>query len=138
MANKVLYLEKRGCNFSPSDTELLTFSDVGNYRLCTMDYNIMGKDGKMYFLEVTSCQKRRFTNKRTGAKLKKMVVEHNHKLYISTAYQEPSKDGFLMTWGNINLDSIIYNLELDYTKKDILAAVNLISSDNYTDVVIID
>ena len=123
-----LYLEKRGCNFSGND-DINKYSDIGNFRVCTTGYSIAGKDGNMYFIEFTRCDKRRFTNKRTGAPLKHYKIEHCHKLHVSTAYENESG-----CYGNINLDSICYDLELDYTQKDILTAVNLISKDVYTSI----
>ena len=124
----ILYLEKRGCNFF-NDEPLKEISDVGNYRVGSYNYSIAGKDGNNYIIEFTRCQKRRFTNKRTGKPLKKYIVEHDHKLYMSTQYENDSG-----CWGNVQLDEIIYKLELDYTLKDILAAVNLISKDEYTSI----
>ena len=137
MSENILYLEKRGCDISGND-DLSKYSDVGNYRVCTTGYNIAGKDGNNYYIEFSRCDKRRFKNKRTGAPLKKYIIEHSHKLHVSTAFQKMSDDNFLMTYGNINLDSICYELELDYTLKDILTAVNLISKDVYTSIEFID
>ena len=57
----ILHLEKRGCNFFKND-DINNLSDVGNYRVCA--YDIIGKDGKTYFLEFGSCDKRAYRKKR--------------------------------------------------------------------------
>ena len=64
---KTLYLEKRGCDFFNKDN-IVTVSNVGNYRVGTYDYSIIGKDGRKYVIEFTQGQKRytRTENKRTG------------------------------------------------------------------------
>ena len=126
---KTLYLEKRGCNFM-HDEEMEMYSDVGNYRVCG---NIVDKYGRDLFVEFTRCDKRRFTNKRTGAPLKKFVVEHHHKLHLSTCYS--NFDG---SFGCLEFDSMIYDAELEYTVSDILKAVNMISRNTYTQVVVLD
>ena len=73
---KILYLEKRGCDFW-NDDELNKLSDVGDYRVCTTEANIIGENGKIYFLEFTgsSRYKYRTENKFTGKPLKKAVKE---------------------------------------------------------------
>lgn len=45
----ILYLEKRGCDFSQGDA-ITKYSDVGNYRVTTTGYNLKGKDGINYFI----------------------------------------------------------------------------------------
>lgn len=127
---KVLYLEKRGCDFY-KDAEMEQFSDCGNYRLVG---RIVDKYGRNLLIECTRCEQRRWTNKRTGAPLKKMVVEHNHKLYISTEYE--NQDG---TFRDSKIEQEIYNLPLEYNTTDILKAVAILAgNNNYQYVVICD
>ena len=43
---KILYLEKRGCDFLNNDYDVKVLSDVGNYRVGIYDYSIHGKNGR--------------------------------------------------------------------------------------------
>ena len=115
---KTLFLEKRGCDFW-NDDEIMNISDVGNYRVCGQ---IVDKYGRNLFVEFGRCDKRRFTNKRTGAPLKKYVVEHHHKLHIDTQY-----DNFDGSFRDCEMDRMIYDADLEYTTSDILKAVNMSS-----------
>lgn len=121
----ILYLEKRGCDFSGHD-DIKNYSNVGNYRVVTTGYNIAGIDRNNYFIEFTRCDKRRFTNKRTGKPLKKFIIEHSHKLHVSTAFNTDSG-----CYGNLDLDQKIYDCDFDYTLEDILKAVNMISVNKF-------
>lgn len=130
--HKTLFLEKRGCDFSKYDTEMLENSDCENYRLCG---RIVDKHGRNLFIELTRCDARRFHNIRTGKPLKNFVIEHSHKLYISTQY-----DNFDGSWRDLKLESKIYDLNLNYTQKDILKAVNILAGNKeaYNNIVIMD
>lgn len=94
----ILYLEKRGCNFFKND-EINKLSDVGNYRVCAAD--IIGKDGKTYFLEFGAYDKRAYrkTNKRTGAPLKhpKFEIVQKNALHIGTQFED--ENGLLWKFG---------------------------------------
>lgn len=117
----ILFLEKRGCDFCKND-RINFLSDVGNYRICTAD-KIMGKDGRMYFLEITQGNKYIYRKKHkiTGKELKKECC-----LHISTEFETPK--GY---FGNIEIDKMIWEMEFSYTLEDILSAINLIAADKY-------
>ena len=119
--DKVLYLEKRGCDFH-GDAELEQHSDCGNYRLVG---RIVDKYGRDLLIECVRCDARRWTNKRTGAELKKPVVEHHHKLYMHLEYS--NMDG---SWGDVKLEREIYALPLEYNTDDILKAVAILAGNN--------
>lgn len=117
---KTLFIEKRGSNFF-NDTEAKLCSDLENYRLV---FRFTGKDGIHYFAEATMGACTRITNKRTGKPLKKPVLEHRHKLYLSLQYE---KDG--MTYGkHPSTDG------LNYCKADLLKIINNLSCDKFIDV----
>lgn len=124
---KTLFLEKRGCDFKDDRINLL--SDVGNYRVCTVN-KIRGKDGKMYFLEITQGDKYIYRKKHkiTGRELKKPIKELKKEccLHIGTEFE--TQDG---CFGNIKLDTMIWEIEISYTFEGILQAVNLISAETY-------
>lgn len=50
MKKNYLILEKRGCDFSKNDTNIAE-SDLCNYRLTTLGYDIKAKNGRTYFIE---------------------------------------------------------------------------------------
>lgn len=122
---KTLLLEKRGCDFF-NDEDIQKYSDVGNYRVGLYNYSITGKDGVNYTIEFTRGYKFRFHNKRTGAPLKKAIREHAHALCIDTQYTTAAG-----CYRNLDLENEIYSMNLNYTKADILKAVNHISIDTY-------
>lgn len=128
---KILYLEKRGCDFIPGDP-INTLSDIGNYRVCTAEANIAGENGKIYFLEFTGGMryKYRTKNKFTGKPLKKAVKEliNANGLWIDAQYTDEAGSSF----GDSKLETEIDNQNLSYTKKNILKVVNHISKDCYT------
>lgn len=127
---KVLYLEKRGCDFY-KDAEMEQFSDCGNYRLCGW---IVDRNGRDLFVEFTRGDARRYTNKRTGAELKKPVIDHRHKLYIWTQY-----DNFNGSFGDGKMEREINALPLEYNTTDILKAVAILAgNDSYKYIVICD
>ena len=135
---KKLYLEKRGCIFFKND-EINNISNVGNYRVCTPNECITGKDGKIYFLEFSSYDKRqvRYTNKRNGQPLKKPVIEiiMYHALSLDTQYTNESG----LSFRNLKLENEFYNKEpMLYTLENILKVVNEISIDTYDEIVFIE
>lgn len=120
-----LLLERRGCEYLKNETP----DTINNYRVCTAE-RIPGNDGIMYFMEFTKWDRwhYRTTNKRTGAPLKKAVMEiiQPHALRIDTEYE--NKDG---SWRNSRLEQVLNNRGYDYSESDILAAVNSISAVRY-------
>ena len=133
---KILTLVKMGCDFSEND-RINQLSDCGNYRIETRNECIKGKDGNEYFLSFGGYDKRcaRYINKRTGAYLKHPVYEVvlENALHIGTEYE--NENG---SWRNFRIESELLDMNLTYTKADILKAVNYISADNYTGVTIVD
>lgn len=131
--NKVLLLEKRGCNFFNGD-RINELSDVGNYRVCTPNECIKGKDGNLYFLEFTSSNRyrTRYTHKITGKPLKNPIRElvFERALYLDTEYTNERG-----CWRNCKLEEEFYNKEpMAYTLDNILKVVNWISADTYTSI----
>lgn len=128
--NKILYLEKRGCNFLNDDT-IKTMSDVGNYRVCTGDERIIGKDGNKYFLEFTRWHKYHYRteNKRTGLPLKRGIRELIMPNAVYTEVTYVKNDGSF--YGNPMLENQINSINRPYTLESILQIVNAISKDNY-------
>ena len=133
---KILYLEKRGCNFFKGD-RANKLSDIGNYRVCTPSANVEGKDGRMYFLEFTHYDKKRVRdyNLRTGAPLKKRIVEVTceNALGINTQFNEKI-NGIDGAWRNVTMEKELDKMDFRYTKYDILTVVNMISVDTYVDI----
>ena len=104
---KTLYLEKRGLDFWKDEP---LPSDVGNFRVCTGNYNVKGKSGRTYFVEFS------YDRRKKG-------------MHISLAYENDQG-----AWGDLKLESEIYNMNLSYTFKDILYAINHISEEHYDEV----
>lgn len=131
---KTLELEKRGCDFW-KDEKLE--SDCENFRLCTAD-TIKGKDGRNYFLEFALLRNRGHMRKvsKNGKKiLKHPVFEIDIKegLYFTNQYE--NNEG---CWQDAKINQAIWDLNLSYTKKDILKAVNFISKDKYSSIKFIE
>lgn len=120
---KVLFLQKRG-----GDCEAL--ADIKNYRVVTAE-TVRGKDGNVYFLEFTRCDKwhYRTENKRTGAPLKKAVRElvKADMLHLDTCYE--GADGIFRR--NSYIESVVWDANRDYNLYSVLAVVNFISADPF-------
>ena len=130
-ANKTLFLEKRGCDFSSRD-DLQNFSDCENYRICGY---IVDKYGRNLFVEFSRGYKYRWNNKRTGAPLKHGPIrEHDHALSLNTQY-----DNFNGSWRDLELEKQVHTLDLNYTTTDILKAVDILAGPGeYTSIIICD
>lgn len=124
-----LYLKKMGCDFWHDD-KICMVSDVGNYRVRTLDECIKGKDGNIYFLEFTQGTKYvyRKTHKKTGKPLKHEVKEIilEHALLLDTEFTNDKG-----CWRNCKLEEEIHKTPLLYTLENILKVVNKISVDTY-------
>ena len=133
---KTLTLVKMGCDFFNGD-RINQLSDCENYRIETRKNLVKGKDGNEYFLSFGGYDKRRtrYTNKRTGAQLKRPVEEVvlENALHIDTQFDDENG-----SWRNCKLESELCEMGLTFTKSDILKAVNYTSADNYTEIEIVD
>ena len=120
-------MEKRGCNFFNGD---FSESDIGNYRITTIDY-IPLKDGRYMFFEfmVNDKYRYRMENKRTGAKLKKPVKElvTTCAAFMNTCFQD--KNG--CSWRDCNLEREFHAQNVKYTSAEILNYINSISAIKY-------
>lgn len=116
--NKVLILERRGCDFF-NDDDIRNISDCENYRITTKGEKVRGKDGNDYFLEFGH--------------------SYNKNNNIRICSQIDLIDG--SSWRNIEQEAellhIIKEDNLLYTKGSILKLVNILSIDNYIEVKII-
>lgn len=132
---KTLYLLARGANFFKNDISTKN-SDVGNYRLTTFDYDILGNDENKYFVEFMHSVKYdiRDRNYKTGKKIKrKVTVKNENALNINLQYENSNG-----TWANCPLENHIRHCDFSYTKQNILAVVNLIAKEKYDSIEIID
>ena len=127
---KTLYLEKRGMNFHSFDP-ICKDSDVGNYRVCTPGYDIQGKDGKKYFMEVCRCNKARYRteNMRTGKPLKhpKYEVIAVNAAAVDLCYIDDAGN----CWKDADVCRRLFETPRKYTLANILDIVNEISADHY-------
>lgn len=127
-----LYLKKMGCDFW-KDADIRQVSDVGNYRVRTLDECIKGKDGKTYFLEFTNYDRYNYrrTHKRTGQPIKNVVKELvlAHALRLDTEFTNDKG-----CWANLDLENRIHSTPMLYTLENILKVVNEISIDTYTEI----
>lgn len=130
--SKILYLEKRGCDFFKDDA-INKLSDVGNYRVGSYDYSIHGKDGNDYILEFGRWDKKEFrtTSKKAGKELKKPILETVliNALHIDTEYE--NEEG---CFKNSNLERKVHGKNYTFNLADILKAVNDISVETYTEI----
>lgn len=132
---KTLFLETRGCDFFKNDLSVKN-SDVGNYRLDTLDYDVLGYDGNRYFIEFRHGTKYSFRdrNYKTGKKIKpKTEIKTDNALFVSLCYKNESG-----TWGNWRLENTVFHCDFPYTLSGILAAVNMIAKEKYDAIEIID
>ena len=77
---KILYLEKRGCDFLNNDYDVKVLSDVGNYRVGIYDYSIHGKNGRDYILNFGGYDKKdieRYDKNGKELKLQKRKLSEN-------------------------------------------------------------
>lgn len=132
---KTLTFVKRGCNY--------TESDIGSYRISTQGNTVKGKDGRLYWLDISRWDRHtmRYTNKRTGAQLKHPVWErvNANALCLDTEYEEKrAGNDYTGCYRNITLEKEIHALNFNYTKADVLKVVNLISAEHYDAIKIIE
>ena len=120
-----LYLEKRGCDFSPlHDKDLIAESDLGNFRLFL---EFISKDGRRVCGDISRCDLREhFTNKRGRADYK--TISRNG-LSAHMCYED-------------HTGCYAYDIHADftprYTKADALKFINTASAVQYDGVEIVD
>ncbi len=134
---KTLCLEKRGCDFR--DNKIKKMSDVGNYRVGSYDYSIIGKDGRKYILEFGGYEKKEYqTHTKNGKELKKgkLVTVLENALYIDTQFEE-ERENVNGCWRNIELEKQLSRKNYTYNLEYILECVNEISIDEYTEIAFI-
>lgn len=129
-------LEKRGCDFVSGDP-IAKMSDIGNYRVGIYDYSIHCINGRNYILEFGSYNRYNYrtTNKRTGAALKHPIRElvNPNALSLTTEFQR-IENGWVMDYGDSQLEKVIYRMGFSYTKADILKVINMISETKYDNI----
>lgn len=127
-------LEKRGCDFW-NDDQNSKLSDVGNYRVGIYDYSIHCINGRNYILEFSQGTRYHYrtTNKRTGKPLKHGIMEliNPNSLHLGTEFERLEPNGFKSSWRDSKLEEVIYNMNLSYTKADILRVINMISETKF-------
>ena len=129
---KILRLHKHGMDFRKNEM----LSDVGNYRVCTADYDVKCKDGNTYHLTFVTYNRWvwRTTHKITGRPLKTPIRELalENALHLSTCCIDENGTGR----GNLLYNSVPTTKNYTYTLDDILKCVNDISAEKYTAVII--
>jgi hypothetical protein len=130
-----LFLECRGCYFFESD-RINTLSDVGNYRVGVYRNQVTAADGRKFILEFGSYTKykTRYTNKRTGKPLmhpvRELVLENA--LHVNTEF-----DNERGSWADLALEKKLNDMNLTYTKENILKVVNTVSVKQFDCVVMV-
>lgn len=128
--NKILFLEKRGCNFWENDP-INEISDLKNYRLIT---KIVDRDFRNMTVEIGNGYKYRYYYKNNpDKKLKNPIQEHDHKLMIDT-YINNYNGCFSIP----EYEKEVYKKDYIYNSPDLLAAINSISCDTYNKIIFCD
>lgn len=130
----VLTLKVMGDNIRPDDPEA-NISDIGYYRIGIYDNRIKGKDGRNYILDFWCCThyKYRTTHKITGKELKKPIREIITPcgIHLDTEFEKLSKDGFMLSYRNSQLEQEVHEMHLSYTKENILKVINYIAAEKF-------
>lgn len=128
---KILYLEKMGCDF-PIGEPIRELSDLGNYRLRFKGVKLNNKyintlrENAIPIIEGDLISGREYKSGTLEVK--------GTKLFLDTQYD--TQDG--RTYRPLVVESTISHRNYEYTKKDVLKAINEISKDTYTDIVILE
>lgn len=124
----ILYLKKMGLDFGAYET---TNSDIENYRVRTLDECVPGKDGRLYFLEFSLWRDRkqvRYHHKITKKPLKHPAYDIINPCAVAIDTEFTNENG---SWRNATLEEKLHAKNYSYTKADILAIVNEISTIEY-------
>ena len=128
--NKILFLEKRGCNFWENDP-INEVSDLKNYRLIT---KIVDRDFRNMTVEIGRCYKYRLYYKNNPDKrLKKPIREHDYKLNIRTYI-----NNYNGCFSILKYENEVFTKDYTYNSHDLLAAINSISCDHYDKLIFCD
>lgn len=128
---KILYLEKMGNDF-PIGEPIKDLSDLGNYRLRFKNIKLNKKyintlrENAIPIIEGDIISGRNYREDTLDIK--------STKLFLDTQYN--TIDGG--TYRPLTIESIIHNKNYEYTKKDVLKAINEISKDTYTKIIIVE
>lgn len=125
-----LYLQKRGCDFSPND-ERVRSSDVGNYRVNSTGFTVRGKNGRYYAIEVIRADKWNYrrTHKVTGRPLKhtkKELVSNCAAVLTAACYQDSNG-----CWNDLEVWRETDKVTRPYTLQGILDLVNSFAAIHY-------
>lgn len=116
-----LYIEKMGCDFHYDDP-ISKISDMENHRYYIK--NIEMNDGKVVdTIEVTH-----------GARYNNKKVKDNFKLLIDTYYYKENGDCVRLP----EIENSINDLDLNYTKENLLNIINRISKNKYDVIEIVE
>lgn len=139
MKNNTLYLLKMGMD----DSRLS--HDIKNHRVRTIkniDIIFNGEKYNMFFeFSEWASWRMRYTNKRTGAPLKKPITEIVNPcgLYIDTQFERQNPgEWWTSSYRLLSLEKEVYADFLDYSKAAILEVINRYSVEKYNRVEIID
>lgn len=132
--SKTLYLEKRGIDFYGAD---IGTSDIDNYRVTTTDYNVRGRDGRVYYLTFCrSCGFRmRYLSKKAPHNALKKPVREKEPYYIICTNAYKTIRG---TFTDCSITAECVDKKRPYSIDSILAIVNEISVDTYDRVEFVD
>ena len=128
---KILYLEKMGNDF-PIGEPIKGLSDLENYRLRFKNIKLNKKyintlrENAVPIIEGDIISGRNYRKGTLDIK--------GTKLFLDTQYS--TTDGG--TYRPLTIESIIHNKNYEYTKKDVLKAINEISKDTYTKIIIVE
>lgn len=131
LKEKILYLEKMGNDF-PMGEPIKGLSDLENYRLrfknikLNKKYTNTLRENAIPIIEGDIISGRDYTKGTLNIK--------GTKLFLDTQYT--TIDGGI--YRPLTIESIIHNKDYEYTKKDVLKAINEISEDTYTSIVILE
>lgn len=127
MAQNILFMEKRGCDFCPGEHET---SDIGNHRISTTGY-IPLADGRKMFLEFTQRDHHRYrtVSKKGNRPLKHPVYElvMHDAAGLDTCFEREEH----MFYRDSKLEQSFYEPPRPYTLKTVLDFVNSIAAEHY-------
>lgn len=128
-----LFFERRGCEFNENDF-INAISDIGNHRLTTTGYTFQGMNGRAYHVEIMHTDKYewRYTNKRTGAKLRKPIRELKAACVAHFRFSYEDERG--TCWADLDLDRAAWAAEIPFNKADILAYLNTVAAVPFADI----